>query len=70
MARPKKVLLDEQSETVEEIDSVLLDEQLQYDIEIISDTKHVKVGEEFKVSGNVANILISKGVAKVKVSNN
>lgn len=35
-------------------------------IEIIKDTKHLKKGKVHTVSGNVANILISKKEAKAK----
>jgi hypothetical protein len=30
------------------------------------DSKHLKEGQEFNVSGNVAKILIIKGIAKIK----
>ena len=36
------------------------------EIEAVKDSKHLKKGDTHKVSGDVANILINKGLAKAK----
>lgn len=42
----------------------LLDEKKEYKIEVIKRNGSLKVGEVYYVSGNIANILIGKGLVK------
>jgi len=42
----------------------LLDEKETYNIEVIQASKHLKVGDKYPVSGNVANALLKKGLIK------
>lgn len=42
----------------------LLDERKEYKIEVIKSNGSLKIGEVYSVSGNIANILIAKGLVK------
>jgi len=37
-----------------------------YSIEVLKNGKHLRKGDTYEVSGDVANVLINKGLAKVK----
>lgn len=43
----------------------LLNDKKTYDIEVIQDSKHLKSGKKYTVSGNVANALLKKGLIKL-----
>jgi membrane protein involved in colicin uptake len=42
-----------------------LDEQIEHKIKILKTTPHLKEGNEHVVSGNIANILIKRGLAEL-----
>lgn len=71
MARPKKqateieldLVSEQQNEQATEIE--LLNEKLVYNVEVIKDSQHLKAGNSYKVSGNVANVLLKKGLIKI-----
>ena len=42
-----------------------LDENSVYLVEVIQDSKHLKIGETYKISGNVAKNLLSKNLIKL-----
>lgn len=76
MARPRKtetnqieidetLELSEVLEQVEETNQIEIDENLNYNIEVINPNQHLKVGQTFKVSGNVAKNLLSKNLIKI-----
>lgn len=75
MARPRKeepqIELSEESQIQEEIQEVVitpqleLSEELIYNVEVINANKHLKLGQTFRVSGNVAKNLLSKNLIKI-----
>lgn len=72
MARPRKeetqLELSEENAIQEEIvitPQLELSEELIYNVEVINANKHLKLGQTFKVSGNVAKNLLSKNLIKI-----
>lgn len=53
-----------QQEVVKESE-IVLDDKAVYLVEVIQDSKHLKVGETYKISGNVAKNLLSKNLIKI-----
>ncbi len=43
----------------------LLDEEKSYNVEVIENSAHLKIGETYKVSGNIAKNLLKKGLIKL-----
>lgn len=67
MAKKREIVKEEVNEPI--IDKVIyepLDEKKSYDVVLLPISKMVRVETEKKVSGNIANILIKKGFAKLK----
>ena len=62
MARKKAIETD--APIVEKQEIQLLDEKKEYKIEVIKSSGSLIEGKTYFVSGNVANILISKGLVK------
>lgn len=62
MARKKAI--EQEAPIVEKKEIELLDEKKEYKIEVIKSSGSLIEGNTYIVSGNVANILISKGLVK------
>jgi len=62
MARKKAI--ETEAPIVEKKEIELLDEKKEYKIEVIKSSGSLIEGNTYFVSGNVANILISKGLVK------
>jgi len=80
MARPRKQesqleISEEINDSIIENDSGIeenieesqleISEDENYNVEVINSNKHLKVGQTFKVSGNVAKNLLSKNLIKI-----
>jgi len=62
MAR-KKDVVQEEKPIIEESVNLISGEV--YEIEIVKSSQHLTIGRKHKVSGNIAEILINKGLAKL-----
>lgn len=70
MARPKKeetnqIEIEEVIEEIQEQNQIKIEENSEYKVEVINPNRHLKVGQVFKVSGNVAKNLLSKNLIKI-----